>query len=268
MFVPVFYHVPKCAGTFILNEQIKLMRQFLLMQDRALTIGQRQITIIDHDIIYGHILAQDPFNVFRAEGHPVKVSLNELQSKSFKLDPFAMHLTSHGIANRHHIFSNFDATYVKWTAIKHPFDISKSLYYYITSPQSIHEPTHGRFSNLNSFTEHIISEEFHSNSLNSCFNIDLLITEKEYLNTKKQLIDCKVYDTKHVLNGLNYVFNLCHNITTADITEKVQTMFVESNNNVTENIGKETYQELDITTKEIFDEKSKWDLKIYNEFIQ
>jgi hypothetical protein len=268
MFIPVFYHVPKCAGTFILNEQIKLMHQFLLKREKFPKIYQRQITIIDQDINYGHVLAQDPFNVFGAKRSLVEVTLKEFQTKSFKLEPFAMHLTSHGIINKHRIFSNFDAIYVKWTAIKHPFDISKSLYYYITSPQSIHEPTHGRFSNLNSFTEHILSEEFHSNSLNSCFNIRSVITENEYLNTKKQLIDCRVYDTKHIVNGLDYVFNLCHNITTADITEKVQNIFVESNNNITKNMGNETYQELDVTTKQIFDEKSKWDLKIYNEFIQ
>lgn len=266
MFLPTFYHITKCAGTFALNQQIKLHRQYLLDKKINHVDFGRRIIIEENNKELGQALIWDKNRILVPIKNTVlvKMNLKELKEISTKTEPFSLHISTDGLLVKDKIFNIFEADYVKWITIKHPFKLIKSLYYYVKSSQSSHEPYHNAFKS-SSLNDHIASDEFPCNILNYYFNGISSVTEKEYILTKKELATCRVYNTDEATKAINEIFQFCYNLKLSDVHPSIDKSFENANNNVTKNLGSEQYENLEPKYKQIFDEKMHWDLKLYND---
>jgi len=150
-----------------------------------------------------------------------------------------------------------------FTVLRDPYKRAQSLFHYLSSNESAHEPTHKSIQSGN-FEDYIQSDEVEDSwFLRSLLDIpdDQVIEPYHLTLADKWLSHFRISDTSKVDDLINNVFHGVYGILQSDVEERV----VESNlhRNATPNKLKIKFEDLDPTIQQKFLDRTYWDRKLW-----
>jgi len=267
---PVFFHIPKCAGTYVIRKQMALLHDFRKKININDTEPGKYIKVIKDGYIVALIIALDPQMIcmnnpdFYPENKVhYKVNIDNITEDFIKnINILSIVIESRGFREYKSILEKmYIKNAYKWIILRNTFETCRSLYYYLNSSKSSHEPTHGalRFSN---FEEYLKSEKLTDSWLiRNLTNLEnsKSITEEDLLNSIKELEDFNVFDISEVEYAIKKVIKENHDIDIID--ESINTIKVNSSDH-----NDIKLEDLDEETQKLFLERTKYDRKLYDYF--
>lgn len=286
--IPIFFHIPKCAGTFVLGCMHSLFRQYYrnrLERDEKQDNRQLQklkVTIPSHGMLT--IFAFTPKNVYenaeittKIDNHSSELSIFKLFSliKTSEIEIFSIVIEPDfywgDIKNLIDLRPSFDAayalcdiansTYKCFGTLRPPFQRVLSAFAYLCEDKSSHEPNHKKIL-CNSLRGYILSDQ-----LEDSWVIRSLSGKSYSENLNQNDFDyvIKFLDnfnfTLNAEDSINDVFKKSYNITLKDCE------FIIANSN--KNLDKQNIKlsDLDKKTQIAYMNKTKFDYKLYKHFI-
>jgi len=155
--------------------------------------------------------------------------------------------------------------------LREPYGRTLSLFSYLQSSQSAHEPSHGAYDS-NTFIEHLNSPQLQGSWLiHNLLNVPdpEIITQDHYEQTCNILDNMLVSDISDVDYVIVKIFNECYNLglDIKDFLNKKITRGLRINTNTTKDKLEYPFESLDEETKNHFLNQTKWDYKIYNKYV-
>ena len=154
-----------------------------------------------------------------------------------------------------------------FTVLRDPYKRAQSLFHYLTSNESAHEPTHDSIQAKN-FEDYIQSDEVEDSwFLRSLMDMpDSAIIEPYHLTLAHEgyLKHFRISDTSKVDDLINNVFHGAYGIQQSDVEDHV----IESNlhRNATPNKLKIKFEDLDPTIQQKFLDRTYWDRKLWERY--
>ena len=153
-----------------------------------------------------------------------------------------------------------------FTVLRDPYKRAQSLFHYLSSNESAHEPTHKSIQSGN-FEDYIQSDEVEDSwFLRSLLDIpDDQVIEPYHLTLADEwLSHFRISDTSKVDDLINNVFHGAYGILQSDVEERV----VESNlhRNATPNKLKIKFEDLDSMIQQKFLDRTYWDRKLWERY--
>jgi hypothetical protein len=281
--IPVFLHIPKNAGTYVLGWTMTLFRYYGIARDWNNKVnwnyGLRRILLQHDNEQIATLFVYDPYNVRESNQyfiqHPTDKYCNivELQKfleelKNKKLTLFSIIIEAAGV---HLIKENLYEDICKhnnshplyYTIFRDPYNRALSMYHYITSTNSVHELTHNTIKSK-SFSEYLNSYELEDSWLiRKLTNItDSEIINEEIFNRACVVLDeFKIKDIKHTDELINDVFTECYNISQNIVDNNDRNVFKNSTSSDTF-----VFDDLDEKTKNAFLTRTEFDRKLYTKY--
>jgi len=180
--IPVFYHVPKCAGTYVQNSAFHILNMQM------------------HNCIRTYLQDQSNHTVAILIGPPtrrVKTRYVYQDYQEFKkqmpiknLQVKCLIICDQGFSIRQEILGIFKQPQQQYMLLRHPYERAYSLYHYLTSNNSKHEPSHGSIQSK-SFDQYLQSYEMEDSWLiRQLLNIeDNEIINQQHFNNVCQILD-------------------------------------------------------------------------------
>lgn len=278
--IPIFYHIPKNAGTYVINWMIVTFRYYRRTYtdwcknhcpDKE-TIKCLQIT--NEGFIIAKFLIGDPkYFCETLTGVDKKHSNTEwdINIKNLPKDLFenvflfGVVIESHGLKMRHEILNIFkEYQLYQFLILRDPFSRAQSIYYYNTSEESKHDYSHGVFK-AKTFEEYITSDELSDSWLirHLCnINNTISLEESHYQEALKILNTFNVYDIKDTEKAIQSSIQHCYNF-------DVQKIKLNPWDTITRNETrgeKINFEDLSQQAQKTFKQTTIWDQKLYEQF--
>lgn len=281
--IPVFLHIPKNAGTYVLGWTMTLFRYYGIARNWNDRVGWNynfcRILLQHESKQIATLFVYDPYKVRENNRnfvqHPTNEYCNivELQNfleelKNKKITLFSIIVEDAGIQfikeNLYKDICKHNNSYpLYYTIFRDTYNRSESLYNYINSSKSSHEPTHNAIKSK-SFSEYLNSYE-----LEDCWLIRKLtnITDNEIINEEifnracAILDEFKIKDIKHTDELISDVFTECYNISQNIVDNNDRNVFRNSTSSDTFGFG-----DLDEKTKNAFLTRTEFDRKLYTKY--
>jgi hypothetical protein len=282
--IPVFLHIPKNAGTYVLGWTMTLFRYYGIARGWNNKVnwnyGLRRILLQYGGKQIATLFVYDPYNVRDGNKnfirHPTDDYCNIVDCDAFveelknkKLTLFSVIIEDTGIQfikkNLYKDICEQNNSYpLYYTIFRDPYNRALSMYHYITSSKSAHELTHNVIKSK-SFIEYLNSYE-----LENCWLIRNLITvsdneiiDEDIFNRACAILDeFKIKDIKHTDESIDEVFAECYNIDQKIVSDDDRNVFRNSTlNNNTFN-----FDDLDEKTKSSFLTRTEFDRKLYTKY--
>lgn len=283
--VPVMLHIPKNAGTYIQHVVFKYFvrtKQQPGQYIRKITVEQDNINITAFCNFKTDYWKTDP-NMKR---HPVSVmrDVNNPRAGWCTLDTFNTYLQNDQfdtlfyvaepvgmndmrltVNQIHKLIDATDDQAINFTILRESFSRQQSLYYYLRGEESIHEPSHDKFT-CDTFKQHLVSDQLEDSwlvrvltgNLNMPVDQGLFDQACSYLDTYNFLIG----DIRETDQLLDRVLQTCFECTTTTEDRK------NPHHNSTKIENKITIDDLDQQTKQKVLDRTYWDRKIYERYIK
>lgn len=161
--IPVFLHIPKNAGTYVLGVTMSVFRYYGISKgwrnENNWQLNFRRILLQKDGIQIATLFVYDPkkirstnikFKPFPDNEYCNVVELNDFceEFKRGQLTLFSIIIEDNGAEHiKDGLFNELcsiqaNSTPFYYTILRNPYERALSLYSYITSPASFHEPTH------------------------------------------------------------------------------------------------------------------------------
>jgi len=282
--IPVFLHIPKNAGTYVLGVTMEMFRHYGIINgwrnELNWNLNLRRILLQKNGNQIATLFVYDPkkirntnlkFKSLSNDNHcniiDTEDFLNEL--KHGQLIIFSIIIEDHGTK---YIKDDLYKTICEtanvlpfyYTILRNPFERALSLYNYIISPESCHESTHNIFV-YKTFTDYVRSYHLEDSWLIRNLNIipeEKSITEEDFSKTCYLLNNFVINDISCVDELLNETFSICYGVTKNSFPD----VSFNVNKNITNKKNKTTFDKLDEETKKIFLERTEFDRKIYQKY--
>lgn len=276
--IPVLYHVPKCAGTY----SISLIWELLLVHSGAtycnrlknticnvcvLSKNQKQIEL--RCIVWDKKLFCKNNSYFKKSEteNDFFLKLDDIHLLQ-NLNIFALIVEAKGFSNHEELLKNFkNIELVPFIFLRDPFSLHCSLYSYLTNSSSIHEFTHGSFNGLS--LNDYMSSFYVSDSwlIRNLLKLEdsQKISEIEYAKTIKILNNFNVSDYKKVEETINNIFSKCYNLNIKRIDDSSYEK-IQKRRNASDMVYLKL-SNLDTETQKKFLERTYWDQKIYDYYL-
>lgn len=276
--LPVFYHVPKNAGTYVINSSLLFLREY--RRSRTDWLQQPHETVKNIEIIHkgdtvARLLAGDPDNICSNE---IKIT-NDLTDRSHhyvELKDVEMLLNSTmfmfmlvvedagfsihvDIKNRLQLQNNSTC----WIILREPFSRSVSWYNYVTSDTSSHEPYHGYIKT--DYEQYVMSDQFESNwvmrglaSLSDGENF----TEQHCEFIFNELDNFNVYNISETDQLIDRMFDTSYNLTRDCFPDHFQPP-ARHENKLKDKIR---FEDLKPNAQQAFLDRTYWDRKLWERY--
>lgn len=282
--IPVFLHIPKNAGTYVLSVTMALFRHYAIKKNWNAGISYlnlRRILLQKNGTQAATLFVYDPEEVrnnneiFKKHNthqycnivdmeNLKEISLkNKLMLFSIIIEDEGVKLIKNGLFDSLCNQNNSNAAY--YTILREPFDRCQSLYSYITSSSSNHEPTHGTIK-FKTFEEYLNSYQLEDSWLiRNLINIpdSREITEEDYYQACFILDQFKIKDISKTDFLINEAFIEYYNIDQSIIINDLSKI----KKNETLNKQKICFSELNEETKMTFLRRTEFDRRLYKKYI-
>lgn len=290
-YLPVFHHIAKNAGTYTLSWMMMFCRKYNISCGStkikgwgAWRIRRALIKLPD-----GKQLTSCYYTPTDINRHNSNFSMHSLQDQSsddVDLETFIKCIHSQDISPfsisidpmdpgwksaREAIEKIRDASNRKYllqfTVLRDPYKRAQSLFSYLTSESSFHEPTHQCFKSK-TFEDYIQSTEVED----SWFLRSLLDMEEKSIIEPHHLAlahdvylkDFRIEDISNVDNLINNVFHGVYGIMQSDVESKVVKSNIDKNK--TPNKKKVDFKKLPKEVQQIFMDRTYWDRKLWERY--
>lgn len=259
--LPVFFHIPKNAGTYTNN------RCFSFMQRFAAGKKHYHVDVYKDGVIYYRFIcySEHPLNEkFEQLHHKTLYKIN-LKDLSFDgLFIFMLRIADSGFSNyKKDLYPLLDKDIepCEFLFLRDPYSRLQSLYSYIESEQSSHE-TSNKSIGCSSFIDYINSPKLEGSWLiRSLLNIsnELPITDKHFKKCCKILDHFKISDVEDCQKTLEEVFYYCYSFDVSNIDSNVYRHKTKNKTDI-------PYTSLDKAARINFNNQTKWDRLLYEKF--
>jgi hypothetical protein len=269
--LPVFFHIPKNAGTYTYNLAFQLVRFRLLSDDTILNIIVKKG---DH-ILYRVVCSAKnrPLSGKYKKIVPSKVAFF-VDPDDFNIDDLNLYFVevcgrSFG-SYKDYIYKNLPRNLkpYEFMFLREPYGRTLSLFSYLRSPQSAHEPSHKVYDS-NTFIEHLNSPQLQGSWLiHNLLNVPdpEIITQDHYEQTCNILDEMLVSDMSGVDDAIVKIFNECYNLG-LDIKSFLNKRITRNlRSNTTKDKLEYPFESLDEETKTHFLNQTKWDKLLYDKY--
>ena len=265
--IPVFYHIPKCGGTYLFN----IMRGWCDRQEQIENVNIKTISIKKYDKISYRL-----YSTFNGDSKDIICNLEEyVQLKGISDKIFFVMVEPDGNWTnfiQDLKLSNYDLAHCM--VIREPFSRTKSIFNYLNQDESIHETTHHCIAK--DFKEFLESYQYEDSFAIRKF---VEITESEHIDEnhyKKALqhfdqINMNVGDIKDIVWTWNQTLYSCGmrpiNIERMKINNPY---FVENQKkikNQTEYFDNRNLEDFPRKTIDFFTERTKYDRMLYDNYV-
>lgn len=281
--IPVFLHIPKNAGTYVLGVTMELFRNYGISKGWKKELNRflnlRRILLQKNGIQIATLFVYDPHKVrnINVNFKPVpcdefcnlvEIDQFEKELRNGRLILFSIIIEDHGTKHIKdgvwdNLASTANASPLYYTIFREIYGRSCSLYNYITSSKSNHETTH------NCIKSKTLEEYLSSYELSDSWLIRNLLDisnnqpiNQEHFNRACAILDkFKIADIKYTDDLINNVFRECYGIDQKIIADKV--IDIDKNSNP---INKLDFNQLKEETKKFFLQRTEFDRKIYEKY--
>ena len=261
--LPVFFHIPKNAGTYIYNASFRLIGSKLDVGGKLYNLQvQKGNRIVYRLICSAKNRLSDKYKPMNNSGWVV-VQHDDLNLDDLNLYFVEVCSSSFG-CYREEIYDNLpsDTKPYEFLILREPYSRILSIYSYLTSPQSSHELTSGSFGDK-TFIEYLNSDQLENSWLIKSFldiPHDTVINKDHYRATCDILDGMFVSDINDTDFSLSNVLNKCYGFKNIDIpNQKIYP-------NKTSKKIDQPFKTLDKATKIHFNNQTKWDRLLYEKF--
>jgi hypothetical protein len=264
--IPVFYHIPKCGGTYLFN----IMRGWCDRQEKIDNISIKTISIKKESTISYRL-----YSTFDGDSKDIICKLSEyVQSKKTSDKIFFAIVEPNGNWTnfiQDLSLQSYDLSH--FVILREPFNRIRSLFNYLNKDESIHEKTHHSISK--DFKTFLESEEYEDSFVIRKF-VD--ITESESINQshyEKVLqyfdqINMNVGDMKDIVEVLNKTLCSCGmqslNIDRMKINNPYFVQNQKTIKNETEYFDNRDLEDFSQQTIDFFTERTKYDRMLYDNY--
>lgn len=276
--LPVFYHVPKNAGTYVTNMSLLYFRAYRRVKTTWNDLKYetiKNIEIQNESGTVARLLCGDPENLCVTDNyltndphdtshHTVKMldmkntCINDLFKFQIIIEDAGFHLGNNIIKQ---IYNT--TPYQQYITIREPFSRSVSWYSYITSERSSHEPLHQYVTT--SFEKYIESDIFESNwVMRKLVGVpdDQDFTTQHYKQAISELDKFSVYNIVDVDMMVDTMFYDSYGITREDFPPSA-TPPGRNQNPIKDKIQ---FTNLPEKTQKLFTDKTYWDQVLWDKY--
>ena len=186
--LPIYYHIPKCGGTYVITK----CREILRYHNNGISV---LFITNEKDQVLCRCFTKN------IQDNRKIIYSNDCLASHMK-DVLFIVIEPAGIKLRDNLLYNIDIIKYQFMTIRHPFDRAQSMYNYITSEASRHEPSHNTIKDQ-TFEEYMQNANYEKNWISSQFSI-----EKETLVNK--LKDINIYKIHDIEKGIKDCFRACY----------------------------------------------------------
>lgn len=263
--LPVFFHIPKNAGTYVYNRSFNIVKQFINTAQETLNLEVKN----KGEPVYRIVCScKKPLNdkYKRMNGaNWVCVDYEDIDFNDLNLYFIEVGDRSFN-SYKEEIYKKLNKNIepFEFLVLRDVYERILSLFSYLKSPQSSHESTNNIFGDM-SLIDYLNSHYLEGSWLiRSLLKIpdETPITKEHFDNTCEILDNFLISDIKKVDSLILEVFNECYNVKNCIINQN------EIFSNKTKDKIKHSFNSLNQKTKEHFNNQTKWDFKIYNKYIK
>lgn len=258
--LPVFFHIPKNAGTYITTTSYCAAHE--------LSNGNKYyVDVVKGNTFFYRLICFDQGDLNnkykKINSDRYQINFEDLDLSDLKL--IMIRICDAGFGCYHEdIYSSLpvDVQPYEFICLREPYDRILSLYSYIKSAQSSKEPTHRAFGS-SSFVEYLNSHQLEDSWLiRNLLNIpDNVLLEREHFNETCKLLDnMYVFTIDNVDNALAKVFEDCYDF---NISKK---QFKNVISNQAQSKLNVPFDSLDMQSKAAFQVRTSWDRQIYERY--
>lgn len=275
--IPIFYHVPKNAGTYVINSSLLFFREY--RRSRTDWLKSDHETIKNIEIVNGgetvaRLLVGDPYNkcfndamitndaADRSHHH---INLHDVERLvDSKLFMFLLVIEDAGFSLHDDIINKLRLQHnTRWIVLRDPFSRSVSWYNYVTSDKSSHEPYHDYIKT--DYEQYVMSNVFESNWVMRGLaglsdGEDFTSQHCEYVFEK--LDSFNVYDISKTDQLIDHMFGTSYNLTRDRFPSHFQPP-ARHENKLKEKIE---FEDLDSTVQQTFLDRTYWDRKLWERY--
>lgn len=277
--VPVFYHIPKNAGTYVSDWMMVAFRYYRKTYTDWLKFHIKQqdsikiIQLIKDGLIVSRLLIGDPIYKLDPEKSKIfhkrdttrwDVDINDISSCFFdSLFVFGIIIEANGFKIKQKILDLLQCCEMyHFLILREPFLRAQSIYNYNISEYSKHEYNH-KALNAKTFEEYVLSKKLEDSWLiRNLININdsIALEEQHFVKAINFLKDFHVYDIKNTSKAIQETFLNCYSF---DLQQIKLNLWDTVTKNETR-VKKINFEELSRQAQETFEQRTYWDNKLYN----
>lgn len=276
--IPVFYHVPKNAGTYVINCSLLFFREYRRTQTDWLQLNHetiKNIEIVNDGETVARLLAGDPDNTcfndimitndMTDHSHHYINLYDVHRLLDSRLFIFLLVIEDAGFSLHDDIINKLQLqnNSTSWIVLREPFSRSVSWYNYVTSDKSSHEPYHDYIKT--NFEEYIISDVFESNWVMrglAGLNNGEDFTEQHCMSIFDRLDKFNVYDIAMTDVLIDCMFQASYNLSRDDFPDHFEPP-AKHENRLKERIK---FEDLESKIQQAFIERTYWDRKLWERY--
>ncbi len=289
-YLPVFHHIAKSAGTYTLSWMMMLCRKYNLILGKNEIPGwtskriRRSIVLLDegkkltccihtptdvaniNDAFERRPKSDEVTDYVELEPFVAAIASGDVEVFSISVDPITPGLAVSRLAIDKIMSASKRDHQLNFTVLRDSYERCKSLYNYLKSDRSKHEPTHGSIVSQN-FLDFLASNEVEDSWL--IRNIldmpeDQIIEPYHLTLAHEWLQHFRISDMSSVDTLIDSVFHGCYGILQRDIEPNV--VATNINKNKSRRKVKYEFSDLPAEIQQTFLDRTYWDRKLYEKY--